>query len=72
MKVKDLIKELMQMDQEASVVSQEYTGGDHSIHDIGEVIPHSKGDLIAGWDNSSHSDVVDEQGKCKRSVVYIN
>lgn len=73
MKVKDLIEKLKKLDQEAIVVSQEYDGGCHTIHDIAKIIEHNEGQQIYRWDLSSASDSVDDEtGMCITKVVYIN
>lgn len=72
MKVKDLIAKLKSMPQEATVVSQEYTGCNHTIHEITQIIEHKESDIIKNWDNSTNTSSVDKSGKCTRSVVYIN
>ncbi len=73
MKVKELIKLLKKMDQEAYVVSQEYTGCHHTIHDIQTVIEHAENETVTRWDGSTTSNTIESKtGRCKRPVVYIN
>ena len=72
MKVKELIKKLQELDQEAHVVSREYTGGYHSIHDVIIIEQQNKDNRIDYWDGDSDSDFVDSLGICKENVVYIN
>lgn len=72
MKVKDLIEILKKIDQDAEIVSKEYTGCNHSIHDVESIVFCEKGSRVQGWDDSSHSDNVDKKGKCLKNVVFIN
>lgn len=72
MKVKDLIKKLEQMDPEANVVSQEYTGCYHTIHDVEEIQQFEIKSKICKWDGSSNSKAIDKNGFCKTKVVYLN
>lgn len=72
MKVKELIKKLKDMDPEANVVSQEYTGCNHTIHDVDQVTFIDVNGKVPGWDDSSNSKAVNDKGFCKTKVVYIN
>lgn len=73
MKVKELIEKLQKMDGEASVVSQEYTGCCHTVHDIETIVFCPKGSKVVNWDRDSGSDAIHhDNGICKKNVVYIN
>ena len=71
MKVKELINQLKQLDQQAEVVTQEYTGCLCTIQDLTHVIFHTKGSKICYWDDSTYTKSVSDNGICKTNVVYL-
>lgn len=73
MKVKELVKLLKEMDQEATVISKEYQGWSHSIHEAKHVVQFKEKETVTFFENhSSVSSVCPKTGMAKRSVVYIN
>ena len=72
MKVRELIKKLKEMDPEANVVSREYNGSRHAMHDVNHIEFVDVNSKIPDWDDSSNSKAVNDRGFCKTKVVYIN
>lgn len=70
MTVKELIKKLQTLDQDAIVISKEYTGCDHTAHIVDTVIGYNKYEYVAECPGGG--ELINKDNKAKESIVFIN
>jgi hypothetical protein len=72
MKGIELAKIILEKYADHEIVIQEYTGCNHCIFPVGELVEAKEGEVINGWDSSGDDELFDiENGTAKKDVVLL-